>query len=711
MKNTLGGADLGNYTITDQATTTADISKKAITLSGITAANKTYDGNTSASVSVTGAVFNGMVADDQLTVASTGVFSDKNAAIGKTVALKNTLGGADLGNYTITDQASTRADIARLNLHVSGMTADSKVYDGNTQAKVRIDSANFEGLIQGDVVKISATGNFDTRHVGQDKQVKISSVFEGLDVDNYNIFSQSLATAHITPAPLQVKAQAVRKTYDGTTTAQGAGVVVGTLAGAAAGDRVASSGSLSFTDKNAGAGKTVTVKGVRLIDGDNTDVTSNYSITYIDSVDGVIDRANASISAAATSLIYNGQTQSQTQAVYSGILPGDDVQASGLANGRNAGSYLSALSAFGTDVGNYNITFNNAALNIGKKPASLSALDQSVVYNGLTQSLVATQNSGFIAGDALTFGGLPSGRDVGRYSSALTVSGADAANYEITVGNGTLTITPKEARVWALDQSVTYNGQTQVQSAAAQQGFIAGDDIVISGLARGRNAGTYSSNLSVGGADAANYTIRYQQGALTIQKARLGFVGTTALDKLADGSTLAQVNAGTITGLVGNESLDITSVTGQFEDPFVGTDKPVQVVYGLSNGRNGGLISNYEWSPTVVKASITARSSSNIDLTEGGGLSAALRGTAPSSSNTGLTEVVTPKSPYSRLYFQGFGGLGGVGAATGQASYTARQNSSQACTPKNLEDCLCERPDKSAMEICYPAEPRQQARR
>ena len=711
LKNTLGGADLGNYIVADQASTSADISKKAITLTGITAANKTYDGNTSATVSVTGAVFNGMVGDDQLSVTSTGAFSDKNAAIGKTVALKNTLGGADLGNYTITDQASTRADIARLNLHVSGMTADSKVYDGNTQAKVRIDSANFEGLIQGDVVKISATGNFDTRHVGQDKQVKISSVFEGLDVDNYNIFSQSLATAHITPAPLQVKAQAVRKTYDGTTTAQGAGVVVGTLAGAAAGDRVASSGSLSFTDKNAGAGKTVTVKGVRLIDGDNTDVTSNYSITYIDSVDGVIDRANASISAAATSLIYNGQTQSQTQAVYSGILPGDDVQASGLANGRNAGSYLSALSAFGTDVGNYNITFNNAALNIGKKPASLSALDQSVVYNGLTQSLVATQNSGFIAGDALTFGGLPSGRDVGRYSSALTVSGADAANYEITVGNGTLTITPKEARVWALDQSVTYNGQTQVQSAAAQQGFIAGDDIVISGLARGRNAGTYSSNLSVGGADAANYTIRYQQGALTIQKARLGFVGTTALDKLADGSTLAQVNAGTITGLVGNESLDITSVTGQFEDPFVGTDKPVQVVYGLSNGRNGGLISNYEWSPTVVKASITARSSSNIDLTEGGGLSAALRGTAPSSSNTGLTEVVTPKSPYSRLYFQGFGGLGGVGAATGQASYTARQNSSQACTPKNLEDCLCERPDKSAMEICYPAEPRQQARR
>ena len=295
-----------------------------------------------------------------------------------------------------------------------------------------------------------------------------------------------------------------------------------------------------------------------------------------------------------------------------------------------------------------------------------------------------------MAGDALTFSGLPSGRHVGKYTSAMTVSGADAGNYEITVGNGTLTITPKEARVLAADQSVTYNGNTQIQNAAEQQGFIAGDEIVVAGLASGRNAGTYSSNLSVSGADAKNYAIRYQQGSLTIQKARLLFVGTKAADKLADGTTSAQVQAGSISGLIGNESLRITSVTGQFDNPFAGTDKPVQVVYGLSNGQNGGLASNYEWSPTVVKANITA----------------------PSYSNLSLTEVATPKNTYSRLYFQGFGGLGGVGAATGQATYTVRQNNAQACSPKNLEDCLCERPfESSAMEICYPAEQGPQARR
>ena len=49
--------------------------------------------------------------NDNLTVASSGTFSDKNAATGKTVTLANTLTGADFGNYTVTDQTSTTANI------------------------------------------------------------------------------------------------------------------------------------------------------------------------------------------------------------------------------------------------------------------------------------------------------------------------------------------------------------------------------------------------------------------------------------------------------------------------------------------------------------------------------------------------------------------------------------------------------------------------
>ena len=683
------GADMsGNYTIKTE-TAKGTITPKAITLSGITANSKTYDGNTTALVSTAFAHFDGKVSGDDLSVASTGTFSDKNAAKGKTVNLVNSLRGADLGNYTVTDQKTTQADIHKKALTVSGLTANNKVYDGQTQAEITTHSAILDGMIQGDDVKVLATGTFDTRHVGQDKTVTLSSTFEGVDVDNYSITLQSFTTAHITPAPLQVKASAVRKTYDGTTLAQGSGIVVGTLAGALAGDKVESGGTLSFKDKNAGTGKTVTVQGVRLIDGTQTDVTGNYSIEYIDSKEGVIDRANASISAPATSVTYNGQTQSQTGAALSGFLPGDQVQAAGLAQGRHVGTYGSALTATGADVQNYNISFHNAPLTIGKKAASLSSLDQSVVYNGLNQQLSGTQNSGFIAGDALSFNGLPSGRDVGQYTSALTVSGADAGNYEITVGNGKLTITPKEASVKALDESVVYNGNIHKQSTYEQQGFIAGDAIVVSGLASGRNAGIYSSDLKISGADAKNYAVRLQQGNLSVQKARLSFTGTSAADKLADGTTVAQVKAGSIVGLVGTETLAITSVSGQFDSPVAGTGKDVHVVYGQGNGLNGGLSANYDWSPAVVKANITA----------------------PGNSNLVVKELAAPKNTYSRLYFQGFGGLGGVGAATGQASYAVQPHKTQACSPQKLEDCLCESLSESLIEICYPVEQGQQALR
>ena len=419
------------------------------------------------------------------------------------------------------------------------------------------------------------------------------------------------------------------------------------------------------------------------------DVTGNYSIEYINSLEGVIDRAQASISAAAMSVTYNGQTQSQSAAVLSGFVPGDDVQASGLASGRQVGSYASALTATGRDVANYNITFNNQSLNIGQKAATLSSLDQTVVYNGQTQSLVGTQGSGFVAGDDLIFGGLPSGRQVGQYTSALVVSGSDANNYDITYGQGQLTITPKEAQVTALTQTVTYNGSMQMQSGPRQEGFIPGDDIVVAGAGQGRDAGTYASNLSVGGTDAKNYTIRFQQADFRIQKAMLGFVGTTVSDKLADGNTVAQVKAGRITGLMGEQTLEISAVKGRFADATAGTDKSVEVVYGLSNGQNGGLVSNYDWSPVVLKANITA----------------------PTVSNLVVTESLAPKQTYSRLYYQGYGGLAGVGAATGQASYSVRPNTVQACSPQKLEDCICERPSEMAMEICFPAEQGRQARR
>jgi hypothetical protein len=219
------------------------------------------------------------------------------------------------------------------------------------------------------------------------------------------------------------------------------------------------------------------------------------------------------------------------------------------------------------------------------------------------------------------------------------------------------------------------------------EGFIAGDDIRVSGLASGRNAGVYGSNVLVSGQDAGNYSITYQQGALTIDKAPLQFVGTSAADKQYDGNTQASVTPGSIAGLMGSETLNIDSVKGEFDSAELGMAKPVQVVYGLSDGANGGLIANYQWSPVTVKASITG------DTTR--------QAPAPT--------VVRNANPISRLSYIGFGGLVRMGATTGQLSYAIQPTDTRTCSPMQLEGCICEQPKGQSLAICYPAERAQQA--
>ena len=157
LTNSYSGTDLGNYTITDQTGTTADITPKGLTISGITADNKVYDGTTSATVNTTGVNYSGIVSGDNLSVSATGLFSDKNVGVGKSVALTTSYSGSDLGNYTITDQATTTADITPRSVTVSGITADNKVYDGNTLATVNTGGASYSGILSGDDLSVSPT--------------------------------------------------------------------------------------------------------------------------------------------------------------------------------------------------------------------------------------------------------------------------------------------------------------------------------------------------------------------------------------------------------------------------------------------------------------------------------------------------------------------------------------------------------------------------
>ncbi|MGI9151964.1 MAG: beta strand repeat-containing protein, partial [Limnohabitans sp.] len=295
LTSTYGGTDKNNYTITGQATATADITAKAMTISGITAANKVYDGTANATLNTTGMAITGLITGDTVTVNTAGAFrnanntaNDKNVGTGKTVQITSTYGGADVNNYAITGQASTTADITAKAMTVSGITAANKVYDGTTAASINTANVVTNGLVSGDNFAVAASGVFqstantqDGRNVGTGKTVVLTPTYTGNDVGNYTITGQTTTTADITPKAMTISGiTAANKVYDGTATAtvSTSGVVT---TGLVSGDSFTVSASGTFrnadntaNDKNAGNAKTV-----QLASSYGGSDVGNYTIT------------------------------------------------------------------------------------------------------------------------------------------------------------------------------------------------------------------------------------------------------------------------------------------------------------------------------------------------------------------------------------------------------------------------------------------------
>jgi hypothetical protein len=228
---TLGGTDLSNYTLgSSTASIFASITKSTISaITGITAESKTYDGTTDVTFSVTNAVFTGIIEGDTLSVAtSSGAFVDKNAGLGKPVNITGlTLGGTDVGNYTLgSSTASIFASITQSTISaITGITAESKTYDGTTDAILSVENAVFTGIIEGDTLSVAtSSGAFVDKNAGLDKPVNITGLtLGGTDVGNYTLGSSSSASIFATITPATITAitgiTAVSRTYDGTPTA------------------------------------------------------------------------------------------------------------------------------------------------------------------------------------------------------------------------------------------------------------------------------------------------------------------------------------------------------------------------------------------------------------------------------------------------------------------------------------------------------------
>ena len=108
----ISGADAANYSLVQPSGVTADITPLYVTLSGLSASDKTYDGSTAAKAT---GILVGVLAGDAAQVSSlTGAFADAEIGTGKTVTITTgVLTGADAINYRITPGQTTTASITR----------------------------------------------------------------------------------------------------------------------------------------------------------------------------------------------------------------------------------------------------------------------------------------------------------------------------------------------------------------------------------------------------------------------------------------------------------------------------------------------------------------------------------------------------------------------------------------------------------------------
>ena len=196
----------GDATHKDTAphTHTVEIGHKQVTVSGITAANKKYDGKNTATVDASGANFTGKVDGDTLTITPTGTFADADVGENKTVTLTlGTLGGADSANYKLAatgHQTEATARITPRDLTVTPNAGQSKSYGTTTDpvlaytptGAVASETPSFDGALSRDPGEDVGTYNITKGSLA----LKDSGTFKA---SNYNlVLDTAVVTFEIT---------------------------------------------------------------------------------------------------------------------------------------------------------------------------------------------------------------------------------------------------------------------------------------------------------------------------------------------------------------------------------------------------------------------------------------------------------------------------------------------------------------------------------
>ncbi|HZK68363.1 MAG TPA: YDG domain-containing protein, partial [Paludibacter sp.] len=437
-----GGLDKDNYVLASTVgVAKADIWIKPITVS-ITAANKVYDGNNTASVLLSGAFAPG---DDVSVSYASATFDYKNIGPAKTVTIIGmALIGNDAAKYSLVSTSGiTTANITAKELVVNNAIAANKTYDGTKSAI--ISGATLMGVVNNEnVILVNATtGTFAQASVGSSISVASDMNITGSDVANYTL-TQPVLQASITAKDLTASDPTLTtsKVYDATTAAA---VSVGTLSGVETADIVTVNATANYNSAVVGVNKTITT--VYSLFGS---AASNYTApaNYITNNSTITAKALSVDGAIAANKVYDGTTATTISgATLVGVVSGDNVTLGTLVGSfaqKNVGNNISittGLTLTGASSGNYTVNQpTNVTANITSKQLTISTPSVVInkMYDGNTNAVVSsvgtlngvTQSdaSSVIATATASYSTMTIGNNK-TITVVYTLSGSNAENY------------------------------------------------------------------------------------------------------------------------------------------------------------------------------------------------------------------------------------------------------------------------------------------
>ena len=457
----------GEYAGAELFQTTFTIDPKEITVTGITAEEKDYDGNTEAQLNVASAQIGGIVKVDEnkLHVSSaTGTFDNRNAGNNKTVTItKINLAGDSAGNYELDagdSQQTATASIRKRNVTIENYDSlTRKTYDGSNTKTYRYSSGmevSLAGCIQGDDVSLDAiTCVFDDANAGQEKTFHFEATLKGADANNYQFAFENQNSGTIDPTDADWTVSLAGSTYQYTGTAKAitnapsssaiGGETSYTYSFEESGTYVSDLGSLTKTD----AGKyTVYVKATN----------PNYSKMATTTATLEINQSDEAwtVSLAGDELTYDGNAKAIRNTPSSGAKSGITTYTYCFDQ---TGTYVSDLSSLTkTNAGVYTVYIkgtnpnyskaatSTTALTIKPAPVALKANSADEDYDGTSKAV-----SGFTCSvEGLEFEGVSagvSGTNEGTYEAKFTgvkinTTKDKTGNYIVTgTTDGTLKIT------------------------------------------------------------------------------------------------------------------------------------------------------------------------------------------------------------------------------------------------------------------------------